>query len=152
MATYTEFVEVNVPLSVAYNQWTQFETFPHFMEGVESIEQVTDTELIWHAEIAEMDLTWKAEITEQEPDQRIAWTNTSGATNSGVVTFHYIDDNRTRVTLQLTYEPEGFIENVGAALGIVEGRVRGDMLRFKKFIEARDEATGAWRETIEQDG
>lgn len=151
MATYTETIDVNVPLNDAYNQWTQFEDFPQFMEGIESVQQVTDTELLWHAEIAGVDQTWRAEITEQEPDQRIAWTSTTGATNAGVVSFHYIDENTTRVTLQLTYDPEGILENIGAALGIVEARVRGDMHRFKDFIEQRSEPTGAWRGVVEKE-
>lgn len=150
MAIYEHAIEVNVPVRVAYNQWTQFEDFPQFMEGVEKIEQLDDTHLHWHAEIAGIDQDWKAEITEQIPDERIAWTSTTGAKNAGVVTFHHIDDNTTRVMLQIEYDPEGFIENVGAALGIVEGRMKGDLERFKSFIEKRGEATGAWRGEVER--
>lgn len=150
MANYEQSVDVNVSLKVAYNQWTQFEEFPYFMEGVEKIVQHDDTTMTWYAEIAGIEQQWQAEITEQTPDQRIAWTSTSGAKNAGVVTFHYIDDNTTCVMLQLDYEPQGFIENVGAAFGVVEGRVKGDMLRFKEFIEGRGQATGAWRGTVEQ--
>jgi uncharacterized membrane protein len=150
MANYEHSVDVNVPVSTAYNQWTQFEAFPQFMEGIESIQQVSDTELLWHAEIAGVDQKWRAVITEQTPDHRIAWTSTSGAKNAGAVTFHQIDDNTTRVMLQIDYDPEGFVENVGAALGIVEGRMKEDLERFKDFIERRGEATGAWRGTVEQ--
>jgi len=151
MATYEQSIDVDVPVRVAYNQWTQFEEFPRFMEGIEQVKQVTDTTLHWEAEIAGADQSWDAKITEQTPDQRIAWTSTSGAHNAGVVTFHKLDDNTTRVMLQIDYDPTGFVENVGAALGIVEGRMKGDLERFKAFIENRDVATGAWRGTIEQE-
>ena len=151
MANYEHSIDVNVPVNVAYNQWTQFEEFPQFMEGVEEIRQLDDDTLIWRAEIAGQEQEWRAKITEQTPDHRIAWTSTEGATNAGVVTFHHIDDHTTRVMLQLDYQPEGFVENVGAALGIVERRVKGDLERFKDFIEAKGQATGAWRGTIEQD-
>lgn len=150
MATYEHAIDVNVPVRVAYNQWTQFEDFPQFMEGVERIEQLDDTHLHWYAEIGGIDQQWTAEITEQIPDERVAWTSTSGATNAGVVTFHHLDDNTTRVMLQIEYDPEGFIENVGAALGLVEGRMKGDLERFKTFIEKRGEATGAWRGEVER--
>ncbi len=150
MAQYEHAIDVNVPVRTAYNQWTQFEEFPQFMEGVESITQIDDTHMHWKVEIAGVTQEWDAVITEQTPDHRIAWTSTSGAKNAGVVTFHHIDDNTTRVTLQIDYEPEGFVENVGAALGIVEGRMKGDMERFKEFIERRGEATGAWRGEVEQ--
>jgi uncharacterized membrane protein len=120
------------------------------MEGVEEVRQITDTRLHWRAEIAGSEQEWDAEITEQLPDQRIAWTSISGAQHGGVVTFHYIDDNVTRIMLQITYEPEGFIENVAAALGIVENHVKGDLERFKRFIESAGEETGAWRGTVER--
>lgn len=152
MANFEYSVDVNVPVSTAYNQWTQFETFPAFMEGVEIVTQLSDSRLYWRAEIAGMDQEWYAEITEQTPDQRIAWTSTSGAQHAGVVTFHHIEDDVTRVMLQMEYDPEGFIENVGAALGIVESRMKSDLERFKNFIESRGDATGAWRGTIKQEG
>jgi uncharacterized membrane protein len=150
MTEYEHAIDVNVPVRVAYNQWTQFEDFPKFMEGVESIKQIDDTHMHWKVEIAGVTEEWDAVITEQTPDQRIAWTSTSGAKNAGVVTFHHIDDDTTRVTLQIDYQPEGFVKNVGAALGVVEGRMKGDMERFKEFIERRGEATGAWRGEVEQ--
>ena len=132
-------------MSTAYNQWTQFETFPQFMEGVKEVEQLDDRRLRWHAEIAGKDETWEAEITEQEPDQRIAWRSTTGAPNAGVVTFHQISDGESRVMLQLDYEPEGIVEHVGDMLGVVDRRVEGDLERFKQFIESQGSETGAWR-------
>ncbi|MFO7167504.1 MAG: SRPBCC family protein [Chloroflexota bacterium] len=151
MATAMKYVDVRVPVRTAYNQWTQFEEFPRFMEGVKSVRQLDDKRLHWHAEIAGKDEEWDAEITEQLPDERVAWTSTTGARNAGVVTFHRLDDSLTRVTLQMDYEPEGVVEQVGSALGFVERRVEGDLQRFKEFIEARGRETGAWRGTIEQE-
>src|SRR5579885_1170006 len=117
MGSVLASIDVNVPVRTAYNQWTQFESFPHFMEGVQEVRQLDDTRLHWRAKIGGKEKEWDAKITEQQPDQRIAWTSTSGAENAGVVTFHRIDDNRTRVTLQLDFDPEGFVENVGDAVG-----------------------------------
>ena len=150
MSQIIETVDVSVPVRTAYDQWTQFESFPKFMEGVERVEQLDDTTLRWTAEIAGQKRTWKARITEQVPDQRIAWTSIEGASNAGVVTFHRVDDNKTRVTLQLDVEPEGPVENIGDALGFVQRRAKGDMGRFKEFIEARGTETGAWRGTVKQ--
>ena len=150
MATIEQSIDVHVPVRVADDQWTQFEEFPRFMEGVESITQLDDKRLHWVASIAGKREEWDAEITEQTPDQRIAWTNTSGATNAGVVTFHHLTDDTTRVMLQLDYAPEGLVEHVGSALGFVERRVTGDLERFKQFIEARGQETGAWRGEIPQ--
>lgn len=151
MPNAMKYVDVNVPVRTAYNQWTQFEDFPRFMEGVKSVTQLDDKRLRWHAEVAGKDEQWNAVITEQIPDERVAWTSTSGAKNAGVVTFHQLDDKTTRVTLQMDYEPEGVVEHVGSALGFVERRVQGDLDRFKEFIEARGGETGAWRGTIEQE-
>ena len=138
-------IDVNVPVHTAYNQWTQFEQFPQFMEGVEEVQQLDDTHLHWKAKVGGTTKEWDAVITEQHPDQRIAWTNTTGARNAGVVTFHRLADDKTRIMLQLDYEPEGIVENVGDMLGMVSRRVRGDLERFKKFIEDRGQETGAWR-------
>ncbi len=149
MATIEGHIDVNVPVSTAYNQWTQFEEFPRFMDGVISIQQVDDRHLHWKANIKGKVEEWDAEITEQHPDHRVAWHSTNGAENSGVVTFHYLDENKTRVMLQLDYDPEGIIENIGDKLGLVESRVAGDLERFKEFIEARQAETGAWRGEIE---
>jgi uncharacterized membrane protein len=150
MSEILEAIDVDVPVRTAYDQWTQFETFPSFMEGVKSVRQLDDRTLEWKADVAGREKTWTARITEQTPDQRIAWTATEGAHNAGVVTFHRLDDGRSRVTLQLDVDPEGPIENVGDALGLVKGRVKGDMERFKDFIEHRGTETGAWRGEIDQ--
>jgi uncharacterized membrane protein len=151
MSSIIETIEVDVPVRTAYDQWTQFEEFPKFMEGVESVRQLDDTHLLWTASVRGKQLEWRAEITEQTPDQRIAWQATEGATNAGVVTFHRLDERRTRVTLQLDVEPEGLVESVGDALGVVSRQVAGDLERFKAFIEERGVATGAWRGEIEQE-
>ncbi|MDQ3127869.1 MAG: SRPBCC family protein [Chloroflexota bacterium] len=150
MSEILETIDVDVPVKTAYDQWTQFETFPKFMDGVKSVRQLDDTTLEWVASVAGKEKTWKAKITEQEPDQRIAWTATEGAHNAGVVTFHRLDEGKSRVTLQLDVDPEGPIENIGAALGLVKGRVKGDMERFKEFIEGRGTSTGAWRGEVDQ--
>ena len=149
MASVVESVDVKVPVSVAYNQWTQFEDFPRFMEGVKAVTQIDDTHLHWVAEVGGVEKEWDAEITEQRPDERIAWHATSGAENAGVVTFHRIDDETTRVTLQLDVDPEGIVENIGTALGFLERRVKGDLERFKELIESLQSETGAWRGEVE---
>jgi len=138
-------IDVRVPVRTAYDQWTQFETFPQFMEGVETVEQLTDTRLHWVAKIGGMRREWDAEITEQRPDQRVAWKSVTGARNAGVVTFHRIDDGCTRVQLDMDVDPDGMVENIGDKLGFVERRLEGDLKRFKDFIENRSLATGAWR-------
>lgn len=150
MANYEQSIDVNVPVRTAYNQWTQFEMFPYFMDGVETVKQINDTRMRWRAEIAGNQQEWDAEITEQTPDQRIAWTSTSGAKHAGVVTFHHINDDMTRIMFQIDYDPENFVENVGAALGVVENRMKGDLERFKQFIESGGEETGAWRGSVDQ--
>ncbi len=149
MASVMEAVEVNVPVRTAYNQWTQFEQFPQFMSGVEEVRQLDDKRLHWKATIAGKTQEWDAEITEQIPDERVAWRNITGATNAGVVTFHYIDPNTTRVTLQLDYEPEGVVETVGSALNVPDRRMKNDMEKFKQFIESQGQESGAWRGSIQ---
>lgn len=149
MSIYEEGIEVNVPVSTAYNQWTQFEEFPRFMEGVEKVIQLDDTRLHWVAEIAGQHREWDAEITEQRPDERIAWTTTTGARNAGVVTFHRIDDSTTRVMLQMEFEPDDAMEKTGDVLGMVRRQVKRDLERFKEFIEPRGRETGAWRGEID---
>jgi len=151
MSTIEQGIEIDVPVRTAYDQWTQFEEFPKFMEGVEEVRQRGDTHLHWRAKVAGSEQEWDAEITEQRPDERIAWRSTSGATHAGVVTFHRIDDGRTKVMLQLDTEPEGVAEKVGDALGIVERRVKGDLERFKELIESRGRESGAWRGEVAQD-
>jgi uncharacterized membrane protein len=143
-----ETIDVDVPLSTAYNQWTQFEEFPRFMEGVESVRQLDDTRLFWKAEIGGKTVEWQAKITEQVPDIRVAWRSVSGARNAGAVTFDRLDDRRTRISLELEYEPAGFVENVGDFLGVVSHRAKADLARFKEFIEKRGHETGAWRGRI----
>ena len=150
MQTIEQSIEVNVPVNTAYNQWTQFEDFPKFMEGVESVTQLDDAHLHWVAEIAGKKHEWDAEISEQRPDERVAWRSTDGKTNAGVVTFHRIDDSTTRVMLQMDWAPEGVVESAGAAMGFDERRVKGDLERFKELIESRGQETGAWRGEVEQ--
>jgi uncharacterized membrane protein len=145
MSTIEKSIDVNVPVHTAYNQWTQFEEFPHFMEGVEQVTQLDDKQLHWKANVGGKEKEWDAEITEQIPDERVAWSNTTGARNAGVVTFHRLEENKTRIMLQLDYDPEGIVENVGDMLGAVSMRVQGDLERFKEFIESRGVETGAWR-------
>ena len=149
MASVVESIDVTAPVSTVYNQWTQFEEFPRFMEGVKSVTQTDDTHLHWVAEVAGREVEWDAEITEQHPDERVAWRATSGAENAGVATFHRIDDETTRVTLQLDADPEGIVESVGTALGFLDRRVKGDLERFKEFLEHRGSETGAWRGNVE---
>ena len=151
MSNIEQSIEVGVPVRTAYNQWTQFEEFPRFMEGVNEVKQLDDTTLHWKAEVAGQEREWDAKITEQTPDQRIAWTDIGGATNAGVVTFHKIDDSTTKVMLQLEYEPDGAIEKVGDALGLLKARTKSDLGRFKEFIESRGSETGAWRGEVDQD-
>ena len=149
MSQIIETLEVDVPVRVAYDQWTQFESFPKFMEGIERVVQVDDTTLEWTARIAGVVKHWRAEITEQRPDKVVAWRSTEGARNDGAVTFEPLGLDRTRVELQLDVEPEGLVEKAGDALGVVERRVRGDLDRFKAFVESRGQATGAWRGTVD---
>ena len=145
MASVVDSIDVKVPVSTAYNQWTQFESFPQFMEGVKSVAQIDDTHLHWVAEIAGAEKEWDAEITEQVPDQRITWHSTTGDQNAGAVAFERVAEERTRITLTMGIEPSNTLEKVGTAIGIPSAQVKGDLERFKKFIESRGRATGAWR-------
>jgi len=142
-------IEVEAPLSMVYNQWTQFEEFPQFMHGVEEVKQLDEKRLQWRAEIGGKIVEWDAEIFEQIPDQRVAWRSTSGPLNSGMVNFEGLGPNRTKVSLKINYRPEGAIEKIGSVLGVVSQRVEGDLERFKEFIEDRGAETGAWRGQIE---
>jgi uncharacterized membrane protein len=137
MSVIEKSIEINVPVRTAYNQWTQFEEFPKFMEGVKHVKQLDDKHLHWKAEIAGKEKEWDAEITEQIPDERIAWKSRQGANNAGVVTFHRLSDSKSKVMLQMEYDPEGFVENVGDTAGAVSQRVLGDLARFKQYIESR---------------
>ena len=148
MSTIERSIEVEVPVRTAYNQWTQFEEFPRFMEGVESVRQSDDRHLHWVAEIGGVRREWDAEITEQHPDERVAWRATSGTQNAGAVTFHRLDADRTKIMLQLDVDPEGFVEQAGDRLGFVSRRAASDLERFKEYIEARGRETGAWRGDI----
>ncbi|MEV7416316.1 SRPBCC family protein [Streptomyces sp. NPDC089919] len=146
MSQVEESIKVDVPVRTAYNQWTQFEAFPHFMDGVERIEQRSDTMTRWVAKVGGVTKEFDAEITEQIPDERVAWTTLGGEVRqAGVVTFHRLADRETKVMLQLDYDPEGFTENVGDKLGFVKRQITGDLKRFKEYIEDRGRETGAWR-------
>ena len=145
MESVEKAIEVHVPVHTAYNQWTQFEEFPNFMEGIKEVRQLDDTHLHWRAEVGGKEKEWDAEITQQIPDQRIAWQSVGGAQNGGTVTFDKIGEEDTRIRVELIYEPEGVVENVGDAVGVLSRRVEGDLERFKDFIEGRGQETGAWR-------
>jgi uncharacterized membrane protein len=150
MARVEESIEVNVPVSTAYNQWTQFEEFPEFMESVESVKQIDDTHLRWVAEIGGQRHEWTAEIVEQKPDKMVAWRALEGHDNSGTVTFEPLDQNRTRINVVMEHETEGLTETLGSALGADSRRVKGDLERFKELVESRGVETGAWRGEVEQ--
>jgi uncharacterized membrane protein len=150
MAAVNESIEVDVPVSVAYNQWTQFEEFPKFMEGVASVTQLDDTHLHWVAEFGGKRHEWDAEITYQQPDERVAWRSTEGKGNSGEVRFHPLEGNRTRLEVEMSYEPEGLMETLGSAIGADDRRVKGDLDRFKGLVESRGVETGAWRGEVRQ--
>jgi uncharacterized membrane protein len=145
METIRESIEVDVPMSTAYNQWTQFEEFPRFMEGVASVKQIDDTHLRWVAEIAGERRDWEAEIVEQVPDQKIAWRAVDGKGPNGVVTFEPLGEDKTLVVVEMSYEAEGFKEQLGAKIGIDSRQVKDDLERFKQLIESRGVESGAWR-------
>ncbi|WP_030196555.1 SRPBCC family protein [Streptomyces sp. NRRL S-87] len=146
MSQVRESIEVNVPVRAAYDQWTQFETFPAFMEGVERIEQRTDTLTHWVTKLGGVTREFDAEITEQIPDRKVAWVTVGGQSEqSGLVTFQPIDPSHTEVTLMMDFDPEGMAETLGDKLGFVDRQVKGDLKRFKHFIEDRGNPTGAWR-------
>jgi uncharacterized membrane protein len=149
MSTVEQSIDVEVPLRTVYDQWTQFESFPQFMEGVERIDQVTNTRTHWITKIGGVQREFDAEITEQHPDERVAWAAVDGPLQAGVVTFARLDPARTRVNLHMEFAPEGVVEKAGDKLGIVQRRVKGDLERFKKYIETRGTATGGWRGDVE---
>jgi uncharacterized membrane protein len=136
---------IDRPVRTVYNQWTQIEEFPRFMEGVKSVRQLDNTHLEWHAEIAGKELHWQSEIIDQVPDQRIVWRSTSGTRNGGMVEFREIEPGRTEIKLVMEYEPEGAVEKMGDAVGVADARVKGDLKRFKEYIESQPVETGAWR-------
>jgi uncharacterized membrane protein len=145
MARIEQSIDVNVPVRTAYNQWTQFEEFPRFMGGVKEVHQLDDVRLHWRAEIGGREREWEARITEQIPDERVAWSSVEGAHNAGVVTFHRLNDNMTRVMVQMDYDTENWLEALGDAMGVMKAQVGKDLERFKEFIEGRGQETGAWR-------
>jgi uncharacterized membrane protein len=152
MARVEKTVEIARPLRMVYGQWTQFEEFPRFMEGVEEVHQLDDRTLHWKARIGGRVEEWDAEIVQQVPDESVAWRHTRGAVNAGVVTFVPVDAGNTRVSLALEYDPKGFVELVGDVLGVVSRRVEGDLERFKEFLEERTVETGAWRGQVKATG
>jgi uncharacterized membrane protein len=150
MTQVQESVDVEVPVRTAYDQWTQFESFPHFMDGVVSITQVDDTHNHWVTKVGGVEREFDTEITEQKPDERIAWHSIGGETkHAGVVTFHRISDTTSRVNIQIDWEPEGLVEKVGAAVGVDDHRVKADAKRFKEYIESRGSETGGWRGEVD---
>ncbi|GGI07790.1 SRPBCC family protein [Egicoccus halophilus] len=151
MSTVEQSIDVEVPVRTAYDQWTQFESFPKFMEDVERIDQVDDTTTHWVVNVAGNEREWDADITEQEPDQRVAWQARGETKHAGVVTFHRIDEGRTRVMVQMDVEPNDWAEKLGDAVGAYDRIVRRDLENFKGFIEQRGVETGAWRGEVDQD-
>lgn len=148
MSTVATSIEVNVSVRTAYNQWTQFEEFPRFMDGIKEVHQLDDRRLHWKAQIGGKEKEWDAEITEQIPDQRIAWKSLGGAMNQGMVTFESLSDNKSLVQLNIAYEPGGMMETIGDETGAVTLRVKKDLEKFKAYIESRGRETGAWRGTV----
>jgi hypothetical protein len=149
MTTVEHRILVNVPVSVAYNQWTQFEDFPHFMNGIKKVTQLSDDRLQWVAQIGGVRREWEAKILEQIPDTKVAWAATEGATNAGQVLFEDLGGGQTSVQLTLEYEPEGLVEKVGDKLNVVDNQTENDLERFKALIESEGYASGAWRGTVE---
>ena len=145
MASIQESIDVQVPARTAYNQWTQFEEFPRFMEGVKSVRQIDDTHLHWVVEVGGKEYEWTAEITEQQPDQMVAWKAIDGHGINGVVTFQPLGESEARITVQMDHETDGIMEQLGSALGVDSRRVKSDLERFKDLVEGRGVETGAWR-------
>ncbi|ABS02313.1 SRPBCC family protein [Kineococcus radiotolerans] len=149
MSSVIETIDVSVPVRTVYNQWTQFESFPEFMGGVEQIVQTDATHTHWKTKIGGVEREFDAEITEQHPDERVAWKSVDGKGHAGVVTFHRLGDTETRVTVQLDWEPEGLVEKAGAAVGADDRQIKADLKKFKAFIESRGAETGAWRGDVD---
>ena len=149
MATYEESIEVHAPLSMTYNQWTQFEDFPLFMEGVDHVQQLSDTRLHWAATVGGRKAEWDAKILEQHPDGQISWISEDGKKTRGTVTFEPRGDAKTFVRLSMSYQAEGPAETLGSAAGLDSRRIRGDLERFKELIETRGAESGAWRGEVE---
>ena len=152
MGTITESIDVDVDVNTAYNQWTQFESFPEFMDGVDEVRQIDDTHLHWVTSVGPATREFDATVTEQHPDERVAWKSDDGPEHAGVVTFHRLDDQQTKVTVQMSIDPDGFVENVADKANFLDHRVKGDLQRFKDFIESRGTETGAWRGDVDAPG
>jgi len=148
MTTIEKSVDVVAPVRTAYNQWTQFESFPEFMEGVERVEQLSDTRTHWVTSVAGVKREFDAEITDQRPDERIAWQSIGDPHQAGVVAFRFLDPEHTRVALKMIFAPEGLIEKAGDKTNLIDRRVKGDLGRFKEFIENRGTESGGWRGTV----
>jgi uncharacterized membrane protein len=148
MARVDSVIQVDVPVRTAYNQWTQFEEFPTFMEGVREVHQLGDERLYWKVDVGGEEKEWYARITQQIPDNVVSWESEGGARNDGKVVFRQVDMSKTEIELHMEFEPEGLKEEVGSALQVVSRRVDGDLKRFKDFVESRGTATGAWRGEI----
>ena len=149
MSVIEKSINLNVAVRTAYKQWTQFEDFPRFMEGVDEVRQLDDKHLHWKATIGGKQEEWDAEITEQVPDQRIAWRSQSGAKNEGIVIFSPVTQGKSKINLRIEYEPKGMVEKAGDLIGAVSQRVEGDLKRFKNYIESRGHETGAWRGNVQ---
>lgn len=149
METIEKSIDIDCPVRAVYHQWTQFEQFPDFMEGVKAVRQITDKAMLWEVEIAGRTKTWEAEIFELRPDERIAWRSTCGTMNSGIVNFEPLDSAHTRIILRLSYKPQGIIESIGVRLGLVSARVGGDLKRFKEWMEYSQSVIEGWRGEIE---
>ncbi len=151
MTQIIEAIDVDVPVDIAYDQWTQFETFPEFLTSVESIDQIDDTHNHWKVRIGGVEREFDTVITEQHPDERVAWRSTDGTTSTGVVSFHKLSDTTSRVAVQIDWAPEGVVEKVGGLLGFDERSVKKDLEHFKTYIERTGRPDGAWRGTVQRD-
>lgn len=150
MHTVTSEIDVHLPVQTVYDQWSQFEDFPKFMSGVEEVRQIDDTHTYWRVHVGGVERDFRAEIVEQKPGERVAWRSIRGPQHAGVVTFHHLGENLTRVRLQLEWDPEGFLENIGAAFQIDDARVAADLKEFARLLESNGFATGSWRGTVEE--
>ena len=149
MSTVEQSIDIDVPVSVAYDQWTQFESFPEFMDGIEEVRQIDDTHLHWRAKIGGHEVEWDAVITEQLPDERVAWKATDGKANAGVVTFHRLSDDSSRIMVQIEHESDGVMEKVGSALGADKREVKNSLERFKELVEQPGRRHGSWRGEVQ---
>lgn len=150
MNTVSSDIDIDLPVSTVYNQWTQFESFPAFMSGVDEVRQLSDTTLNWRVHVGGVEREYVAEITEQIPDERIAWKSVTAPQQAGVVTFHRLNDGRSRVRLELEWDPQGFAEHLGAVLQLDDAQVARDLREFARLLEANGFETGAWRETVDR--